>query len=989
MKTPSLSDIIGSLYDQGEDLEIEDFEEGDPDNTNVTIPIITTINAAVTYYFSPITKQALARITWSWSAPLMYDEDGNAVNPSDPDIADDLNMDPVADYMFDALAGVGPVSYRSTGGSTSVVTEGHVPGVDVKLTVYAVTRSGINGPTSTYTATVTKDTTPPTAPSTPVLTSAASVVTVTWDGLTNVGGAQPSDYNYTEIYAGTMNPPTVLVGKIFGPGKYSFLATPGDTVYVRLYSYDNVMNQSAASAVASIVVKSVLDDTGLQAALDGKAVIYAQVADPTLSVTVKNGDWWFKLSATVTGQIDNIYQRVAGAWVQNTQNAANTLAALSVVTNNLAANAVTADKILAGEIYSKLTTTGELKADAISTGILSALVTVSGVLRTAETGQRVVMDANGITLFDASDVPITFINTNGESTFNGNVTAKTLEVVGTMQLDAAGNRMLPGSTLILSSTIQAPASVPVVYTQHQYGGCSFVNASGFIGYSNVRGIGRKTDGTFVVATTTNKININNADGSYNSTITTDRQVFEFVVIGNYAYGVFGSSSPVTVWRTNLTTGVSASVNSSATWPAAYGGPVAGHAIGTDGTNLYIYEAASPGPGGKIYQYSIVNLTGDTFSLTYTSQKTHTQSQNVNKPFWRGTFDIGVDSFLISSSTDAKFLTYSTMAESTGNRFNLMNYTSGVVALGYYGSTIWSAWNSGAAFYDGVRLTTGVSQSADFAYTYYDSVGTTHETPRSPKVTNTIYNRSRVSISVPGWSSDTSTVDSVNQIRFYCAKAAGGTMYAQGNNSAGSVLLTNIATSGSTPPASSNFPALTPARILSSDGSLEIAADGGLKINPVKFRNYPIKWTGSLGGTDSATLTASNYKSVKPNTTEESTGEWTPTWDGDCLVMPMKAWVRIVFELVFTADSTTGNRFIGMSKNPGVTTLNSASYPGTGRLIYTKFSPSSDTSGGIVVWEGAVNVGDEIMFLARTTSATKIAGATYETRVFVTIERYLD
>lgn len=989
MKTPSLSDIISGLYDQGEDLEIEDFESGDPDNTNVTIPIITTINAAVTYYFSPITKQALARITWSWSAPLMYDEDGNTVNPSDPDIADDLNMDPVADYMFDALAGIGPVSYRSTGGSTSVVTEGHVPGVDVKLTVYAVTRSGINGPTSTYTATVTKDTTPPPAPSTPVLTSAASVVTVTWNGLTNVGGAQPSDYNYTEIYAGTMNPPTVLVGKLFGPGKFSFLATPGDTVYVRLYSYDNVMNQSAASAVASIVVKSVLDDTGLQAALDGKAVIYAQVADPTLSVTVENGDWWFKLSATVTGQIDNIYQRVAGAWVQNTQNAANTLAALSVVTNNLAANAVTADKILAGEIYSKLTTTGELKADAISTGILSALVTVSGVLRTSETGQRVVMDANGITLFDAGDVPITFINTNGESTFNGNVTAKTLEVVGAMQLDAAGNRMLPGSTLILSSTIQAPSSVPVVYTQNRYGGGNLINSSGFVGYSNVKGAGVKSDGKFVIAASPNLLHINNADRSYNSTVTTDRQVYDFVVIGNYVYGVSGSTTPVTVWRTNLTTGNSASVSTSSTWPISFAAGASGHAIGTDGTNLYIFEKGA-GSGGKIYQYSIVNLTGDAFSLTYTSQKSHTVAQMANTPFYRSSFDIGVDSFLIASGDGfGHFLTYSTMVESTNNKFPLRFESSQQTSLTYQGSTIMTVYGSGVVLYDGVRLTTGASRNADFAYTYYDSVGTTHETPRSPKVTAPIYSRSRVSISVPGWSSDTSTVDSVDQIRFYCALTSGGTMYAQGNNSSGAIEKTTIATSGSTPPGSSNFPALTPARIESSDGILRIDADGGLRINPTKFRNYPIKWTGSLGGTDSATLTASNYKSVKPNTTEESTGEWTPTWDGDCLVMPMKAWVRIVFELVFTADSTTGNRFIGMSKNPGVTTLNSASYPGTGRLIYTKFNPSSDTSGGIVVWEGAVNVGDEIMFLARTTSATKIAGATYETRVFVTIERYLD
>ena len=58
-------------------------------------------------------------------------------------------------------------------------------------------------------------------------------------------------------------------------------------------------------------------------------------------------------------------------------------------------------------------------------------------------------------------------------------------------------------------------------------------------------------------------------------------------------------------------------------------------------------------------------------------------------------------------------------------------------------------------------------------------------------------------------------------------------------------------------------------------------------------------------------------------------------------------------------------------------------------MYSKFSPTTDAATGILIWEGQVNSGDNIMFLARTTSATKVAGQAYETRAFVTIERCLD
>lgn len=134
----------------------------------------------------------------------------------------------------------------------------------------------------------------------------------------------------------------------------------------------------------------------------------------------------------------------------------------------------------------------------------------------------------------------------------------------------------------------------------------------------------------------------------------------------------------------------------------------------------------------------------------------------------------------------------------------------------------------------------------------------------------------------------------------------------------------------------------------------------------------------LGGTDSATLTSSNYKSIKLGSTNNAIN-FTPIYNGDCLILPQNGWVSLMFQCVFTAVDT-GNRFVGMSLNPGITTLNGAEYPSTGRLTYTKFAPSSDMVGGVTIWEGPVTAGDNLMYIARSTvSGVKVGGALYETR----------
>jgi len=995
MKNPTLVDFMAGVLDRTETLDAEDVEFGDDDNTNVTIPVIGSVSGVVTYYSSTITRIPFARITWTWTAPLMYDEDANVIDPNDPDILDDLYFDPVVDYYFGvSINGAAPMSFRSTNGSTSVVTENHSLGINVSIIVYAVTQSGIKGPTATQTAIISKDTTPPGQPSAPTLITAAGTITSIFDGLLVGGGAQPSDYLYTEILAGTSNPPTVKVGQHTGSGVYTFAATPGTTMYVRYVSYDTSYNASTPSSVVSIVVKSILDDTDLANSLATKAAIYRQDADPVLSGTVNNGSWWFTITTGI------VYQRVAGAWVQHKMDAdkvllagtvvANTLAADSVVAGKIAANAVVADNIKAGEIYAKLTTTGELKADAISTGVMNALLTVTGILRTSDIGKRVVLDSTGITLYDSSDNPIIFINTSGESMFSGNVTAQTLEVVGTMQLDAPGNRMLPGSTLILNSSVLQPPNPPVV-----------TNVYDKILLQNIAGntlaptfVSRTSGGLFISKADAGAgvaFIVNNADGTYNSTISNaGTGTVGCIVLGNYIYTVTNLATSFRMYRTNITTGATVFYDQTTNLPNA---PAEGLVtmLGGGGSTLVITQRGT-GIGGatlNFFEYTITNLTGDNFSLTYVKNKA--VGTAVNGPVLRSNIDIATDSFIIpfkaGTSVGFKVYSYSTVTEDATKAFNQVVWGSFVNGLGYYSGKIWSSQGGEVSLYEAAILTVA-TQNADFAYTYYDSVGTVSQSKKSPSVTQMIYNRAKIKISVPGWSTDTSTVDSVNQLRFYCAKASGGTLYSQGNTTTGFINLTTIATSGATPPGSTSFPALTPASIRSADDSLIFDADGKLLVNPQKYRGYPIKWVGGLGNTDTSTLTALNFKSIKPSTIINSTGEWAPTWSGDTMIIPFKAWIRIVFQASFASNSS-GYRLLALSQNYPSTTLNSSTWSATGRLLFKRFSPTSSTAGDELIWEGPVNANDTIMFIALTSNAVVVLGDEVQTRVSVTIERCLD
>jgi len=869
MRTPKLDDIIGDIYDHLDNVEVDDTDFGDVANSNVEVPTITDLGAVITYYTSPLTKTPYARITWSWTRPPMHDEDGGIINPLDPLILDDINFDPVVDYMFGiAISGGTPTGYASTKGSTSTLTENHALGANITGSVYAVLKSGIIGPTMNYTAVVTRDTTAPGQPSAPTLVSTASIVTATFDGLLQGGGAQPSDYLYTEIMAGTANPPTTKVGEANGRGLYSFYATAGSTIYVQLFSYDTSLNRSVGSTIVSTVVKSVLDDTGLSTALDNKKVIYAQNADPVgnVGVTLHDGDWWFVTNATTPSKIDTMKIRAAGAWVVDAINAATVIAALSIVAGNISADAITADKILAGEIYAKLTTTGELKADVINTGIMTAAITVSGLFQTDTIGHdRVVLDNDGITLYrhnasTGNDDIVVDIPVVGDAQFFGMLNAAGLSVYGLMSLRSAGNTIEPSGSLLLNTGIVAPATAPTVTniwdsvsivnqsgaTPYVRGGClygtSFLIAEGIYnsGVQNlfinqVTAAGAYTRGAYLK----NSAGTNCGYGTIESTTSSWNFLGpgSFTAFGGYLYGLAYEQGVSTggdmkvnlykwVWNGGASDGnfVARYPLSSVTWLAAYLDPIG---LTNDGTNLFMGYRHWTNSKLYVLKYTTVGA----WVSTNISTAALTGLYGVNG-FAIGVFDLaGAIMYAADINGVVQFVNSTTNVIDPNPPFpDYGAYTTR--ALGYDASGFFTLDQAGKIVrYTGTRWDSSIGGhtiTLPCVYTFYDSNGTVHESKASPVTNASVKKRSKTQMSVAGWVADTSTVDSVNSLRFYLYP---GTQYRpQGISTTGTFIVVAWVLSGSAPPSSSTFPSATPGFIGNPAGTLKISGDGSIVTN---------------------------------------------------------------------------------------------------------------------------------------------------------------
>lgn len=147
-----------------------------------------------------------------------------------------------------------------------------------------------------------------------------------------------------------------------------------------------------------------------------------------------------------------------------------------------------------------------------------------------------------------------------------------------------------------------------------------------------------------------------------------------------------------------------------------------------------------------------------------------------------------------------------------------------------------------------------------------------------------------------------------------------------------------------------------------------------------------QWTGTIAA--GLTPTANNFRSLLMSTAVEFTGDPTPdlvlSWNGDCWSPPQDGHYEVMHQVGYDASSS-GNRFIGLLRNPTGNTLNAASVTGTW-MRTTKFAASTDTVGQSITWKGWLTTTDRVMHVCRSTAAVAVSATSYETAMSVSFLR---
>jgi len=116
-------------------------------------------------------------------------------------------------------------------------------------------------------------------------------------------------------------------------------------------------------------------------------------------------------------------------------------------------------------------------------------------------------------------------------------------------------------------------------------------------------------------------------------------------------------------------------------------------------------------------------------------------------------------------------------------------------------------------------------------TFYDSIGTTHETTPGPSKSFTWHRRSKISFSLPPLPVDPPGADDPNVVSVYMGRGAteptNSNMWLQ-VSAHPTATVSSLATSGSNPPTTSTFPNTNPGRITNAAATLDIKGDGTIK-----------------------------------------------------------------------------------------------------------------------------------------------------------------
>jgi hypothetical protein len=419
-------------------------------------------------------------------------------------------------------------------------------------------------------------------------------------------------------------------------------------------------------------------------------------------------------------------------------------------------------------------------------------------------------------------------------------------------------------------------------------------------------------------------------------------------------------------------------------------------IGNNGVNIYSVEDISTTGQIRINIRTAMNPTNyGAFPAPSTTINTATTRNNTSvRPtciFGNFAGGVGGNRFAVSETGgNANIQMFNASGTWLDDDFEFPGSTKR--GLLYDGSNFWTLGTDGY-LYKHTNFTWGAATSSKLwtQLTLRDSVGTTHETTPGPTGSLTMKRRANVRVTFPDLPfAGTGNPDDPDRWVFYAGRGASqpanSGMWKQSEAVDGvtQTIYSSLATSGTNPPTTNNFPGATPGEIRNDSLSLRIKGDGSgqfasvvspiIKVGADLATGLPAATEGPRGAwcvTGTQALTAGNNTTITAwvaDTTADGGGNSSEiTLSSGVFTLARAGLYRVTYQVSFPS-ATAGSRFAQL-------------YTGSlSSVLISRSNPSAPT-GGIFNLEASKTIefgaGGSMALLAQSAVALNLqAGAQY-------------
>lgn len=500
---------------------------------------------------------------------------------------------------------------------------------------------------------------------------------------------------------------------------------------------------------------------------------------------------------------------------------------------------ITETKITDGSV-----TTPKLAANAVTADKLTATLILASLIQAGTGAAHMEMDGSGLRAYDMNGNLVVNIPDDGSPvTVNANVIAKVLTVLGSAVLGGLTDVAL-SAVLRLDSQQADPGQAPVV-TQ---GWDSVTNPSIATSTDDPHGLEYDAAGGAGGATKVFwRIGYDNTGGKtyLRETLASNRTVnrsldlgvapsrSRVARLGSYVYVLIQITGGFVVRRYLATTLALDATYSSVVFPwSGSGGPTeVDPCICSDGTNIYIVSSG----GGAAIKWNKYDATMVQVGSTINTGTT--PPGGTLRDAACGNFDFGAFRMAVVHLSLGVITFDSTGAQQTNESFP-------VQTAGDAGLTYGDALADGARFWSGpiiasLTLTkhstwtwTTASSTYWAGYTWYDDVGTVHESAISPRASIVMGRRKQIVITSPAIPG-AGGADEPDKIRFYMLPNAtdpgSGGLKLQATQAGVTLTATTYSAAGAADPVSNNFPSGSPGQIQSQAGAILLKGDGTARV----------------------------------------------------------------------------------------------------------------------------------------------------------------